>query len=214
MRQIKKSASPVILFFVAQPDGLFSSMALGAPLVHGEGVTGLAIGAFTAYMISKNGSAPMVAATIVPGSWKEVGYGWYSVQLDPGDTGTVGTLVLHITVTGYPQVESIFDIVENIASDIYANVGVPVALDSGTPTIAGMLTKMADDNGGADFNAGTDSLHESTSAAPGAIADAVFDEDKTGHTGSLVTDGLDKTKNLPADPAAKSDVQVYTSGSG
>ena len=39
-------------------------------------------------------------------------------------------------------------------------IGTPVALDGGTASLAGMLTKMADDNGGADFNAGTDSLHE------------------------------------------------------
>lgn len=39
-------------------------------------------------------------------------------------------------------------------------IGTPVSLDSGTDTLAGMLTKMADDNGGADFDAGTDSLQE------------------------------------------------------
>jgi hypothetical protein len=36
----------------------------------------------------------------------------------------------------------------------------PVALDGGGATIGGMLTKMADDNSGADFDAGTDSLQE------------------------------------------------------
>ena len=39
-----------------------------------------------------------------------------------------------------------------------ANLGTPVALDGGSADIAGMLTKMADDNGGADFDATTDSL--------------------------------------------------------
>lgn len=54
----------------------------------------------------------------------------------------------------------------NIPADVDAiltdtdKIGAPVALDSGTATIAGMLTKMADDNGGADFDAGTDSLQE------------------------------------------------------
>ena len=37
-------------------------------------------------------------------------------------------------------------------------VGTAVALDGGAATIAGMLTKIADDNGGANFNAETDSL--------------------------------------------------------
>ena len=39
-------------------------------------------------------------------------------------------------------------------------VGTPAALDGGAATLGGMLTKMADDNGGADFDAGTDSLQE------------------------------------------------------
>lgn len=42
--------------------------------------------------------------------------------------------------------------------DLKTVMGTPVALDAGTASIAGMLVKMADDNGGADFNAGTDSL--------------------------------------------------------
>lgn len=37
-------------------------------------------------------------------------------------------------------------------------IGTPVALDGGSATIAGMLTKMADDNGGSDYDATTDSL--------------------------------------------------------
>ena len=51
--------------------------------------------------------------------------------------------------------------------DIDDNVGVPVALDGGDATLAGMLTKMADDNGGADFDATTDSLHESAGGGGG-----------------------------------------------
>lgn len=39
-------------------------------------------------------------------------------------------------------------------------IGTPVALDGGAATVGGMLTKMADDNAGADFDAGTDSLQE------------------------------------------------------
>ncbi len=40
------------------------------------------------------------------------------------------------------------------------SVGVPIALDGGAATIAAMLTKMADDNGGADFDAEIDSLNK------------------------------------------------------
>lgn len=51
--------------------------------------------------------------------------------------------------------------------DIDDNVGAPVALDGGDATLAGMLTKIADDNAGADFNAATDSLHEIAVTAGG-----------------------------------------------
>lgn len=42
----------------------------------------------------------------------------------------------------------------------------PVALDGGGATIGGMLTKLADDNGGADFDAGDDSLERIRNTAP------------------------------------------------
>ncbi len=47
------------------------------------------------------------------------------------------------------------------ANDIQAKeIGTPVALDGGSASLAGMLTKIADDNGGLDFNSAYDSLHE------------------------------------------------------
>ncbi len=51
------------------------------------------------------------------------------------------------------------------------SVGVPVALDAGPATIAGMLTKMADDNGGSNFDAGTDSQEaiSNSAAAQGGV---------------------------------------------
>lgn len=52
------------------------------------------------------------------------------------------------------------DAVETDTGDIQSKIGTPVALDGGAATVGGMLTKMADDNGGADFDAGTDSLQE------------------------------------------------------
>lgn len=41
---------------------------------------------------------------------------------------------------------------------VAGNVGTPVSIDGGAATLGGMLTKMADDNSGADFDATTDSL--------------------------------------------------------
>lgn len=71
--------------------------------------------------------------------------------------------------------------------DILAKeIGTPVALDGGDASLAGMLTKMADDNGGASFDATTDSLEKIATAEAGAtpaiIASAVWDEARSGHT--------------------------------
>jgi len=60
----------------------------------------------------------------------------------------------------------------NNIDDIEAIIGTPVALDGGSADIAGMLTKMADDNGGADFEAGTDSLHEIALSSGGGATPA------------------------------------------
>jgi hypothetical protein len=43
--------------------------------------------------------------------------------------------------------------------DYLALIGTPVSIDGGDATLAGMLVKFADDSGGADFDATTDSLH-------------------------------------------------------
>ena len=50
-------------------------------------------------------------------------------------------------------------IVDTNVDTINTNIGTPTALDGGSATLGSMLTKMADDNDGADFNAGRDSLN-------------------------------------------------------
>lgn len=74
-------------------------------------------------------------------------------------------------------------------------IGTPIALDSGTATIAGMLTKMADDNAGADFDAGTDSLQEirdRVDAVPTAVenADALLIRDVSNVEDTAATHSL------------------------
>jgi len=59
---------------------------------------------------------------------------------------------------GTPAVDSI----DEHLDDLVTAIGTPIALDSGIASIAGMLTKMADNNDGADFDASTDSLSELT----------------------------------------------------
>jgi hypothetical protein len=57
-----------------------------------------------------------------------------------------------------------------------SKIGTPVSLDGGDPTLGGMLTKIADDNGGADFDAAFDSMQKQ-SAALGVSSFAFIDTD-------------------------------------
>ena len=52
-----------------------------------------------------------------------------------------------VVISGYPDT-------------LLTNIGTPANIDGGGASIAANLKKIADDNGGADFDAGTDSLHE------------------------------------------------------
>jgi hypothetical protein len=64
-------------------------------------------------------------------------------------------------------------------ADVQTKVGTPISLDSGTATLAGMLTKMADDNGGAEFDATDHSLYAVGEATGGGgVADWTSSEKK------------------------------------
>ena len=65
------------------------------------------------------------------------------------ETTMNGWVVQPDATTGYIMIPTL-DIVPTL-------LGTPIALDGAAATIAAMLTKMADDNGGADFDATTDS---------------------------------------------------------
>lgn len=97
-------------------------------------------------------------SSLAPASFEM--YFWVMTNGDPSQD-VYGALDLN----GYPKT-------------IADNIGTPVALDSGTASISGMLVKMADDNGGADFDAEYDSLNKIESK----VVDAVWDEPVAAHT--------------------------------
>ena len=66
-------------------------------------------------------------------------------------------------------------------------VGVPTAIDGGTATLAGMITKLADDNDGGTFNAADNSQWAIRNAIT-AAADAVYNPDSSS---SIVTGNQD-----------------------
>ena len=81
-------------------------------------------------------------------------------------------------------------------SGLDSKIGTPVALDGGAATLGGMLTKMADDNGGADFDATTDSQEKIAGAisAPSSQvhvrADTIYSDGKINLLASLEVDGV------------------------
>lgn len=60
---------------------------------------------------------------------------------------------------------------DSTLTSINTKIGTPVSLDGGAATISGMLTKMADDNGGADYDATTDSLTSLSDTAQDILMD-------------------------------------------
>ncbi|MCP4611287.1 MAG: hypothetical protein GY845_21460, partial [Planctomycetes bacterium] len=75
---------------------------------------------------------------------------------DPG-TNKVQGVVLVDTTTANSDMRGTDSAALATALTTHDNKLAPVALDGGTATLGGMLTKMADDNGGSDFDATNDS---------------------------------------------------------
>lgn len=93
----------------------------------------------------------------------------YSVVLS---TGTVDGVSVAGTVLAQFSVENRTTLspVEALGlSALSATLGTPVALDGGARTIAGMLTKMADDNAGGSFDATYDSLNKVKAAVASEV---------------------------------------------
>jgi len=78
----------------------------------------------------------------------------------PGELNVVNQFVPMAVADIYADNHQDAGTVAKVISTIAANVGTPVALDGGSATVSGMLTKLADDNGGASFDAETDSLNK------------------------------------------------------
>jgi len=110
----------------------------------------------TLYINGTANAAVVTVANITTGLYKA------SVTLPTLTAGDVVDIRVAATVATVAGEGVIFSGVADTkrVSDLAIDVGTPVALDGGSATIAGMLTKMADDNGGADFNAEYDSLNK------------------------------------------------------
>ena len=89
-------------------------------------------------------------------------YDWLFGTVAPS---VVGDIMKVSSGTGANQIS----LSSGVAAASVAAVGTPVALDGGTATIAGMLTKLADDNGGATFDATVSSQDKINTRLPAAL---------------------------------------------
>ena len=79
-----------------------------------------------------------------------------------------------------------------VISNTSTFVGTPIALDSGTATIAGMLTKIVDDNGGASFDSTYNSLNKISSGVIAIPTNPMLDN-ATGSTFTAIPDMAKET---------------------
>lgn len=193
----------------------------------GSGLTGLAwnTGSLTAYYIREGAATPveitLVTATVgtfASGGFKEVDAtnlpGVYEFH-PPNAAFVTGAEAVVFMLKGATDMavipleiqlidaHALASIVATAAAlTAHDNKLAPVALDGGDPTIGGMLTKIADDSGGAGFNATDDSLQ--------AIGDKVH----TQGTGAITWTYTLTSTVAPNDPIADADVWVTTDEAG
>lgn len=128
----------------------------------GQVVTGIAHGSVTAYATDPSGNQAEILSGA--GEWTEIGNGVYTLAVAGTVFDEVGEWVIILQVVGADDaVRTVLCVTKTAADrieDAKTTLGTAIILDGGTASIAGMLTKLADDNGGADFNAGTDSQNK------------------------------------------------------
>jgi hypothetical protein len=129
-------------------------------------------------------SEAATATGIYRGSMPAVAAGAYSyvVRKQAGGTPAVSDVVVGV---GSLQWSGTAEVAQS--GDAYARLGAPVALDGGAATVAGMLTKLADDNGGATFDATYDSLNKIKASVTAGVATALQAGSNTETTGTLVS---------------------------
>lgn len=180
MFQIKQSTAITVPFFAYDSNG--------------DGVTGVADGSWTK-RISKNGAA-FGAMTV---TISEMENGWYSIPLSTSHTDTLGFLAVSLSATGVKRVNLLWNVSARIFDDLaYPNTsgrGIDVDASGGVEITANQnvnvnqwltATPNALISGRVDSNVQAMANDVITAAslaadAGGEIADAVWDEDATGH---------------------------------
>ena len=187
----------------------------------------------THIQISKNGGALTQTSASSPTTTHDAA-GWYQIPLTVSDTDTLGSLTVVVDVTGALPVKRDFMVVPAAVYDALVS-GTGNGLRSDLRTILGTAPtettggRIADnlsvffDNADADSTKTQDDVGGTTPPTAGAIADAVWDEAKSGHTaaGSFGEFFMGMTKlsswlgflmGKTADTTTKAEVNATTAG--
>lgn len=181
---LRQSTAAILKIGPFVDDGDGSTPAEGLSIAQGD------------IQLSKNGGALAQTSDGSPTTTHDAD-GWYPIPLTTTDTNTVGRLTVKVAMAGALPVwreyqvveEAVFDAMYaasatgfsthtavNVRSEMDSNstelakIGTIPALDSAAQTIGAAIGKLADDNAGADFDAGTDSQLAIASAVTGAAS--------------------------------------------
>lgn len=98
-------------------------------------VTGVTYNQVTATAYYENGSSASISPS-AGASWTELSSGAYLLKLTSGANTVVGALTVVVTVSGSQDFVGVYDVVGNLASDIYTLIGTP---PGGFTTVFGVL---------------------------------------------------------------------------
>jgi hypothetical protein len=145
----------------------------------------------TDHVTGKTGLSPTVTIRKPGGSFAapagavtEIGNGWYQVAGNATDTDTMGPLALHATATGADPADVLYEVVANVEADTFTRMGAPAgaSIAADLATVAGYLdTEIAAIKAKTDLLP-ADPADASDIPSPATIADAVWDEPRSGHT--------------------------------
>lgn len=178
----------------------------------GKGEGGVAFGDVACHYERTGQAADSTVVNVISGTkgshanggWIATGNVTGAYQFQPPDgafaTGA-GSVTFFFIVSGVLDQAETFVLTDGISSLI----GTPVALDGGAATIAGMLTKMVDDNDGADFDAGLHALKPLREAIT-----AAGPQENSADDGEIVT-GTD-TANAYTDTKTANDIAWQIAG--
>jgi len=111
----------------------------------------------------KESDTAWTAYVPIAAEWKEQGHGYYSLNIGAGEftTSNVNYMVKVRDILNLSHVyQCAVEVNDDSIDELMDNIGTPANIDGGGASIAANIKKLADDNGGATFDATTDSQNK------------------------------------------------------